>query len=105
MSALARYFSMQGAAVSGYDKTPTALTDQLSREGMQIHFTEDVSLVPANPGLVIYTPAVPGDHAEFRFFREKSIPMKKRAEVLGMISGNYTTMQLQVPTGKRPLQR
>ena len=100
MSALARYFSMQGAAVSGYDKTPTALTDQLSREGMQIHFTEDVSLVPANPGLVIYTPAVPGDHAEFRFFREKSIPMKKRAEVLGMISGNYTTIAVAGTHGK-----
>ncbi len=100
MSALARYFSTQGNSVSGYDKTPTPLTDQLIREGMAIHFMEDVSLIPANPELVIYTPAVPADHLEFRYFKEHGIPMKKRAEVLGMISGKYKTVAVAGTHGK-----
>jgi UDP-N-acetylmuramate--alanine ligase len=100
MSALARYFLSQGISVSGYDKTPTALTDQLTGEGMQIHFTEDISLLPVNPGLVIYTPAIPADHLEFRYLKEHNYPLKKRAEVLGMISGIYQTIAVAGTHGK-----
>ncbi len=100
MSALARYYSSLGVPVSGYDKTPTALTDQLIREGMHIHFTEDVGQLPVSPGLVIYTPAVPADHLEYQYFKEHAIPMKKRAEVLGMISGNYKTIAVAGTHGK-----
>ncbi|MCX6305299.1 MAG: UDP-N-acetylmuramate--L-alanine ligase [Bacteroidetes bacterium] len=100
MSALARYFLSQGATVSGYDKTATDLTDQLISEGMNIHFTEDITLLPANPDLVIYTPAVPADHQEFRYFREHEIPMKKRAEVLGIISRNHSTIAVAGTHGK-----
>ncbi|MCX6267824.1 MAG: UDP-N-acetylmuramate--L-alanine ligase [Bacteroidetes bacterium] len=100
MSALARYYKSRGASVSGYDKTPTALTDQLISEGMHIHFTDDVSLLPANPDLVVYTPAIPADHQEFCFLKAQSFPMKKRAEVLGMISDNYKTIAVAGTHGK-----
>jgi UDP-N-acetylmuramate--alanine ligase len=100
MSALARYFSSQGALVSGYDKTPTHLTDQLIQEGMLVHFTEEVSMLPPNPSLVIYTPAIPADHKEHRYFMEHGIPMKKRAEVLGVISGNHKTIAVAGTHGK-----
>jgi UDP-N-acetylmuramate--alanine ligase len=100
MSALARYFVSRGANVSGYDKTSTGLTDQLVREGMHIHFIEDTSLVPAEPGLVIFTPAVPADHPELLYFKAQGIPMKKRAEVLGMISSGHPTIAVAGTHGK-----
>jgi UDP-N-acetylmuramate--alanine ligase len=100
MSALARYFASQGAAVSGYDKTPTDLTDQLIREGMTIHFSEDITQLPANPDMVIYTPAVPADHLEYRYFKDHGMAMKKRAEVLGMISANHQTIAVAGTHGK-----
>ena len=100
MSALARYFKLQGAAVAGYDRTSTALTDQLAGEGMDIHFTENLSLIPEHPDLVIYTPAVPQNNLEYLHFKEHAIPMKKRAEVLGMISGTYKTIAVAGTHGK-----
>ncbi len=100
MSALARYFLIRGASVSGYDKTPTALTDLLISEGMDIRFSEDVSMLPVNPGLVVYTPAIPGDNKEFRHFQEHGIRMKKRAEVLGMIAKHYKTIAVAGTHGK-----
>ena len=100
MSALARFFRQQGSAVAGYDRTPTPLTDQMAREGMEIHFTEDISLIPSNPDLVIYTPAVPANNQEYLFFKEQDYPMRKRAEVLGMISGAYKTIAIAGTHGK-----
>ncbi len=91
MSALARYFLRKGMVVAGYDKTPSALTEQLGREGALIHYEENVDLIPhscKNPKetLVIYTPAVPTDHAELVFFREKNFEIQKRAQVLGTLT-------------------
>ncbi len=100
MSALARYFSSQGAKVYGYDKTPTDLTDQLIREGMEIHFAEDISLLPENPELVVITPAIPATHQELGYFRDHSVSIKKRAEVLGLISGSYKTIAIAGTHGK-----
>ncbi len=100
MSALARYFMLQGFPVSGYDKTPTTLTDQLISEGMQIHFREDVSLLPHAPAYVIYTPAIPGDHSELAYYREQGIPLYKRAEILGMISRQFKTIAVAGTHGK-----
>jgi len=100
MSALARYFLSAGLKVSGYDKTPSALTDQLSSEGMKIHFHEDPALIPANPDLVIYTPAIPGEHAELMSLKAKGIALKKRAEVLGMISRRFKTIAVAGTHGK-----
>jgi UDP-N-acetylmuramate--alanine ligase len=67
---------------------------------MQIHFTEDLSLLPVSPDLVVYTPAIPTDHKEFCYFKQTGTLLKKRAEVLGMISGNYTTIAVAGTHGK-----
>jgi UDP-N-acetylmuramate--alanine ligase len=100
MSALARYFASHGAKVSGYDRTETPLTDQLQHEGMHIHFTEDTGQIPASPGTVIYTPAVPDDHKELVYFREHGVTMKKRAEILGEIARKYKTVAVAGTHGK-----
>ncbi|MEZ4926040.1 MAG: UDP-N-acetylmuramate--L-alanine ligase [Saprospiraceae bacterium] len=86
MSALARYFKLQGAAVYGYDRTETELTKALVAEGMAVHYEDDVTQIPENVDLVVYTPAVPADHSELSWFRDQGYPVKKRAEVLGIIS-------------------
>ncbi|MEN8158262.1 MAG: UDP-N-acetylmuramate--L-alanine ligase [Bacteroidota bacterium] len=90
MSALARYFLSQGKQVAGYDRVSTALTDQLTREGIGIHFEDNPALIPdafRNPErtLVVYTPAVPESHHELGYFREHGFSVVKRAAVLGEI--------------------
>ena len=47
MSALARWFNVNGFQVAGYDKTPTALTNTLQAEGIRIHFDDDVNAIPS----------------------------------------------------------
>ncbi len=90
MSALARYFISRGVKVSGYDKTPTALTRQLEAEGMHIHYTDDVNLVDAEAKFVVYTPAIPAGHTELNYFKNKQYRLLKRSEVLGIITrGNF----------------
>ena len=90
MSALARYFQNIGKNVSGYDKTPTTLTDELIAGGMNIHFEDNIGLIPAEyyveNTLVIITPAVPVSHSEWNYFLERDYVVKKRAEVLGIIT-------------------
>jgi UDP-N-acetylmuramate--alanine ligase len=90
MSALARYFQNIGKNVSGYDKTPTMLTAELMANGMSIHFEDNISLIPSDyyveNTLVIITPAVPISHSEWNYFLERDYVVKKRAEVLGIIT-------------------
>ena len=86
MSALARYFKFRGCRVSGYDKTETALTKQLEKEGMEIHYTDDVALIPKDVELVVYTPAVPKDHKELIFYQQHNYNILKRSDVLGEIT-------------------
>jgi UDP-N-acetylmuramate--alanine ligase len=90
MSALARYFQNVGKKVSGYDKTPTTLTDELIADGMDIHFEDNINLIPTDfyceNTLVIVTPAVPVTHSEWNYFVERDYNIKKRAEVLGIIT-------------------
>lgn len=90
MSALARYFQNIGKNVSGYDKTPTTLTDELIAGGMNIHFEDNIGLIPkeyyVENTLVIVTPAVPVTHSEWNYFIEREYVVKKRAEVLGIIT-------------------
>ena len=90
MSALARYFQNIGKNVSGYDKTPTTLTDELITGGMNIHFEDNIGLIPneyyVENTLVIITPAVPISHSEWNYFLERNYVVKKRAEVLGIIT-------------------
>lgn len=100
MSALARYFMAKGAVIHGYDRTSTALTDSLIREGMSIHFEDDPSEIPAGIDLVIYTPAVPQSLKEFINLKESGIPMFKRAEVTGWITRGKLTVAVAGTHGK-----
>lgn len=86
MSALARYFHSRGILVSGYDKTPTALTNQLEAEGIAIHFNEDINIIPKDVDLVVYTPAVPKEHKELAFYQQNNYTLLKRSEVLGALT-------------------
>jgi UDP-N-acetylmuramate--alanine ligase len=88
MSALARYFMGQEKGVSGYDKTATALTRQLEREGIAVHYEEDLSQIPKDADLVVYTPAVPKDHRELMYYQEHNYPTLKRSDVLGAITNS-----------------
>ncbi len=105
MSALARYFNTQGKKVAGYDRTSTNLTQQLEKEGMQIHYTDDLNTIPApfkekENTLVIFTPAVPADHKEFTFFKQNGYTIKKRAEILGLISQTKDVIAIAGTHGK-----
>jgi UDP-N-acetylmuramate--alanine ligase len=100
MSALARYFIAKGYQVHGYDRTCTPLTESLEKEGMIIHFHEDISLIPAETGLVIYTPAIPATNNEFQYLQKSGVRMMKRAEVLGMFSSEYKTIACAGTHGK-----
>lgn len=91
MSALIRYFLSKGKCVAGYDKTPSDLTEQLSREGAEIHYEDNITRIPEafrNPAttLVVYTPAVPESHTELTYFRKNGFEVMKRAQVLGEIT-------------------
>jgi UDP-N-acetylmuramate--alanine ligase len=90
MSALARYFKYIGKQVSGYDKTPSTLTNELIESGINIHFEDNINLIPndyfVENTLVIITPAVPRTHSEWNYFLERNYQVKKRAEVLGIIT-------------------
>ena len=86
MSAIARFLKQRGDQVSGYDRTESPLTQQLVAEGIPVHYTDDPSLKPADVDLVIYTPAVPVDTAEFQYFKQKGIPMEKRSQMLGELT-------------------
>lgn len=90
MSALARYFKSIGKKVSGYDKTETELTKELSESGIDIHFEDDITLIPTDyyieNTLVVITPAVPTTHSQWNYFLEREFVVKKRAEVLGLIT-------------------
>ena len=90
MSALARHFHTLGKNVAGYDKTQTELTDELVQSGISIHFEDSIQLIPANFSkentLVVITPAVPKSHSQWNFFTENNFDVKKRAEVLGIIT-------------------
>ena len=91
MSALVRYFLTKGYHVGGYDRTPSELTEKLISEGAQIHYEENVASIPAcfkekESTLVVYTPAIPAEHAELVYFRERGFDLQKRAQVLGFLT-------------------
>ena len=91
MSAIARYFLNKGLVVGGYDKTPSDLTRQLEKEGMLIHYEEDVNQIPQacknkQECLVIFTPAIPAEHQELCYFQKNGFEIQKRAQVLGTLT-------------------
>jgi UDP-N-acetylmuramate--alanine ligase len=106
MSALARWFMKSGLIVSGYDRTSTVLTSELEQEGMAIHFNDDVKSIPQQvlnnkeQTLVIFTPAIPKDHAEHNYLKENGYTILKRSEVLGLITKSYRTIGVAGTHGK-----
>ena len=100
MSALARYFLLQGKQVFGYDLTETEITAQLTKEGAQIHFDEDVSKIPAHVNIAVFTPAIPKEHKEYLYFVDNNIPLLKRSEILGMICSEFPTIAIAGTHGK-----
>ena len=104
MSALARYFSFAGMQVSGYDKTPSPLTDELITEGIPVHFSADTDLMPKvserESTLVIFTPAVPESFGEMKMLRENQFNLVKRSEVLGALSRGKKCLAVAGTHGK-----
>ena len=86
MSAVARYFHSKGVKVSGYDKTPTTLTKEMESTGISIHYEENIERIPKDPQLVVYTPAVPGDHKELQYYQQRGKKVLKRSDVLQLIT-------------------
>lgn len=100
MSAIARFFNENGAKVSGFDRTETALTRQLTAEGMQIHYTDDIELADKQANLVVYTPAIPPTHSELKWFREKGYEVVKRSDVLQEITRELFAITVAGTHGK-----
>ena len=102
MSAIARYYLLEGVRVGGYDRTETALTRALASEGADIHYEDDPARIAApfrNPDdtLVVYTPAIPHDHAETAWFRSRGFRMLKRSEILGVLAADKYVMERPPP--------
>jgi UDP-N-acetylmuramate--alanine ligase len=100
MSAIARYFNTQGVNVSGYDKTPTALTDDLEKEGIQIHFEDDINQIDKLATVVVYTPAIPATHSELNYCKDNGYNVVKRSDVLNWITENAFTIAIAGTHGK-----
>ncbi len=105
MSAIARYFLSQGKVVAGYDRTPSELTNRLVQEGAQIHYEENVNLIPSSckvkeETLVVYTPAIPSEHQELVWFKEQGFEIQKRAQVLGTITRSAKALCVAGTHGK-----
>ncbi|MEO9478815.1 MAG: UDP-N-acetylmuramate--L-alanine ligase [Maribacter dokdonensis] len=106
MSALARYFAFIDKTVAGYDKTESPLTQELAASGMDIHYKDSVDLVAevykndSEHTLVVYTPAVPSNHKEYQFFLQNGFTIKKRSEVLGLITKDSFCLAVAGTHGK-----
>ncbi len=105
MSAIARYFIHRGVVVAGYDRTPSALTKQLEKEGMLIHYDENVDEIPhacrdKATCLVVYTPAIPAAHKELTWFRDNGFEVQKRAQVLGILTRTHKGLCVAGTHGK-----
>ena len=105
MSAIARYFLHKGLVVAGYDKTPSNLTSELEKEGMLIHYEEDLDKIPQackspRNTLVIFTPAIPAEHKELVYFHENGFTIEKRAQVLGTLTRTHKGLCVAGTHGK-----
>ena len=106
MSALARWFKINGFEVAGYDRTPTALTNTLKEEGIEVHFDDSVAMIPAaflqnqQQTLVVLTPAIPSDHSEYNYLKTNEFTIQKRSQVLGLLAGEMFTIGVAGTHGK-----
>ena len=105
MSALVRYFLTKGYNVGGYDKTPSELTEKLIEEGAKIHYEENIEDIDScfkqkDSTLIVYTPAIPAEHKEMVYFRERGFEIQKRAQVLGFLTQSHKGLCVAGTHGK-----
>jgi len=102
MSAIARYYHHAGYCVTGYDRTPSALTRALEEEGIRVHFQDTPEVIPTDipETLVIYTPAIPEDLKELRYVREHGYRLIKRSRALGEIASDRNCLAVAGTHGK-----
>jgi UDP-N-acetylmuramate--alanine ligase len=100
MSALARFFQQRHTSVAGYDLTQTDLTKQLTIEGIDIVYTDDITLVDKNAELVVYTPAIPGNNQILNWYRDNNYPVFKRSDVLQWITESFYAITVAGTHGK-----
>jgi UDP-N-acetylmuramate--alanine ligase len=100
MSALARFFQAKGAKVSGYDKTKSSLTGELEQSGIAIHYEENVERIPKEAELVVYTPAIPKEHAELQYYQQHGYQVVKRSDVLQIITKSSFNLCIAGTHGK-----
>jgi len=100
MSALARYFLSKGVHVSGYDKTVTVLTKALEKEGIAIHYEENIALAPKDADVIVYTPAIPANHAELVNYQSNNFTVVKRSDILQWITENSFNICIAGTHGK-----
>ncbi|MES2479661.1 MAG: UDP-N-acetylmuramate--L-alanine ligase [Bacteroidota bacterium] len=100
MSALARFFQQRHTSVAGYDLTQTDLTKQLTIEGIDIVYTDDITLVDKNAELVVFTPAIPGNNQILNWYRDNNYPVFKRSDVLQWITESFYAITVAGTHGK-----
>ncbi|MDR6561327.1 MULTISPECIES: UDP-N-acetylmuramate--L-alanine ligase [unclassified Arcicella] len=106
MSAIARWFIANGYSLAGYDKTATPLTNALQAEGIPVHFSDDINLIPAEflankeETLIVYTPAIPKDNLEFNYLKDNGFTLMKRSQVLGLLTKSFYTIAVSGTHGK-----
>src|SRR5690606_32562920 len=106
MSALARWFHRKGVNVSGYDRTQTRLTEELILEGIRVHYEDSLDNIPVevkndkSGTLIVFTPAIPKDHRELNYLRDKGYVLMKRSEVLGILTQRHRTIAVAGTHGK-----
>ena len=102
MSAIARYYKFKGYCVGGYDRTPSDLTHELEKEGISVHYEDNVDCIPKNveETLVVYTPAIPESLQELQFVKENGYRVIKRSRMLGEITTGQTCLAVSGTHGK-----
>lgn len=106
MSAIARWFIANGYSLAGYDKTATPLTNALQAEGIPVHFSDNINLIPAEflankeETLIVYTPAIPKDNLEFNYLKDNGFTLMKRSQVLGLLTKSFYTIAVSGTHGK-----
>lgn len=107
MSALARYFKHRGYPIYGYDRTPSELTKELEKEGMAVIYNDSIEDLKSKIGdlnpqhtLVVRTPAVPEDSVIYTYLRAHGYDIRKRAEVLGMVTRQMKALCVAGTHGK-----
>ena len=102
MSAIARYYKFKGYPVAGYDRTPSDLTHELEKEGIDVHYEDDIDFIPKDveSTLVVYTPAIPETLGEFVYVKEHNYTLIKRSRMLGELSQGQTCLAVAGTHGK-----